>query len=694
MLELLAPAGSPEAVVAAVQSGADAIYLGYGSFNARRNAKNFTEEEFAAAVSYCHLRDVKVHLTLNTLVTDRELPAAAEQAARAAALGVDAVIVQDLGLARALRQTIPSLPLHASTQMSVHNLDGVKAAADLGFTRVVLARELSQKELDVICTHVPIETEVFAHGALCMCFSGQCEMSALIGTRSGNRGLCAQPCRLSYGFGGKPDGAPLSLKDLSLASHIHALKKLGVTCLKIEGRMKRPEYVAVVTSIYASLIREDRLPTEEELKQLTAAFSRQGFTDGYFTGRTGKAMFGVREQQQEPAALFAAARAAYEEGSARRVPVALYAMIRKGEPARVAVEDARYGVFTAEGPVPEAARTRALTRDIVENQLSRTGGTPFRAQSVKALVEEGLSLPLSALNALRRDVLDQLTRAREALPDRPAAPFKAGIRYENPKDPPGFTVSLRRYDQLSDQLLALRPERLYLPVDEIAAHPEAAKQCQAAGVPLCVTLPRVVFDSERTQVVSLLDTATGLNVSEVLTGDLGLARLAAEKGFLLRGDFGLPVFNSQTEKELKRLGFRSVTASFELKLPQIRDLSKAVDTELIVYGRLPLMITQNCILKSGTGHCGCDSQAVLTDRLGERFPILKAFGCRSELFNGKQLFLADKAADWAKVGARWARLSFTTENAKECVAALQRYQGQGRWTPHAFTRGLYYRGVE
>ena len=635
-----------------------------------------------------------MYLTLNTLLTDRELPRAAEQAARAAALGVDAVLVQDLGLARALRQTIPSLPLHASTQLSVHNLDGVKAAADLGFSRVVLARELSRRELEVICTHSPIETEAFVHGALCMCFSGQCEMSALIGTRSGNRGLCAQPCRLSYGFDRKPDQFPLSLKDLSLAGHIHELKKLGVACLKIEGRMKRPEYVAVVTSIYSALIKEDRLPTEEELHKLEQAFSRQGFTDGYFTEQTGSAMFGVREKQEEPAALFATARVAYEQGDARRVPVNLYAMIRKGEPAQVAVEDGKYGVFTAAGPVPESARTRPLTREIVENQLARTGGTPYRAGTVKALVEEGLSLPLSALNALRRDVLDQLTAARSALPERPAVPFKAGIRYENPKKAPGLTVSMRRYDQLSKELLDLQPERLYLPVEELAAHPEAARLCREAGVPLCAALPRVVFDSEWQQVSSLLDAATAQGVSEVLTGDLGLARLAQHKGFLLRGDFGLPVFNSQTEKELKRLGFRSVTASFELKLPQIRDLSKAVDTELMVYGRLPLMITQNCILKSGAGRCGCDSQAVLTDRLGNRFPIVKAFGCRSELLNSKHLFLADKAADWARVGARWGRLSFTTENARECVTVLERYHGRGRWSPNEFTRGLYYRGVE
>ena len=235
MLELLAPAGSMEAVTAAVQNGADAVYFGYGDFNARRNATNFSEEEAAAAVSYCHLRGCKVHLTLNTLLTDRELPGAAEVAAHASRIGVDAVIVQDLGVLRMLRQTVPDLPLHGSTQMTVHSLDGVKQCADLGISRVVLSRELNRDQIAYICQNSPIESEVFGHGALCMCYSGQCYFSSVIGGRSGNRGLCAQPCRLKYGWNGRADEYPLSLKDMSLVSHRKELQDMGVACLKLEG---------------------------------------------------------------------------------------------------------------------------------------------------------------------------------------------------------------------------------------------------------------------------------------------------------------------------------------------------------------------------------------------------------------------------------------------------------------------------
>ena len=287
-MELLAPAGSPEALQAAVQAGADAVYLGFGPLNARRNAKNFTREQLEAAVDYCHLRGVKVYLTLNTLLFDRELPLAAETGRWASDLGVDAVLVQDLGVARLLRDTCPDLPLHASTQMTVHDLDGVLACADLGMTRVVLAREMPAEAIRALCQASPVEIEVFGHGALCMCYSGQCALSAVLGGRSGNRGLCAQPCRLAYRWPGEKQAShPLSLKDLSLAGQLAQLEEMGVACLKIEGRMKRPEYVAVVTAIYAAALREHREPTGQELAQLEAAFSRQGFTQGYFPGPEG-----------------------------------------------------------------------------------------------------------------------------------------------------------------------------------------------------------------------------------------------------------------------------------------------------------------------------------------------------------------------------------------------------------------------
>ena len=694
MLELLAPAGSPEAVTAAVQAGADAVYLGYGAFNARRNAKNFSREELAAAVSYCHLRGVKVYLTLNTLVTDRELPQAAQLAGEASDLGADAVLVQDLGVARMLRQTVPDLPVHASTQMTIHSLDGVKLAAELGMRRVVLARELGREQLEYICQRSPIEIEVFVHGALCMCYSGQCFFSSVVGGRSGNRGLCAQPCRLKYGWDGRARDYPLSLKDLSLAGHLEQLRKMGVACVKIEGRMKRPEYVAVVTSVYARAIREGREPTGEELEQLRQAFSRQGFTDGYYTGRTGPGMFGVREKEEEPRELFQEMRERYLKEEPRREPVKLYAMVRRDEPAQVAAEDREGRVAAVSGPVPEQARNVPLTREKVEGQIARTGGTPFSCESARAYVEEGLSLPLSALNALRREALDQLAAQRTALPRRRREEFHAGVRYENRREPPVLTVSVRQAGQVTRELCALKPALLYLPAEEGAAHPEAVELARNAGIQVAALLPRVAFDGEREHLISALERMRSLGVTDALAGSWGMVRLARELGMTLRGDYGLGVYNSQALKELKRLGFVSATASFELKLAQIRDISKAVDIEMLVYGRLPLMLTQNCLIHTHTGRCTCENDNRLTDRRGEQFPVVKAFGCRSEILNGKKLFLADKGEDWRRLGLWAGRLMFTTENARECVQVLERYLGRGSYAPNDFTRGLYYRDVE
>ena len=321
MIELLSPAGSPEAVIAAVQNGADAVYLGMGDFNARRGAKNFTDEEFEKAMRYCRIRGCKVYVTLNTLVNDREMEAAVENARLASALGADGLIVQDLGLAGAIRRALPDIPLHASTQMSLHNLAGVEAAAEMGLTRAVLARELSFEQIKFITKNASIETEVFVHGALCFCHSGQCYMSSLIGRRSGNRGMCAQPCRMQYSLGGRMDDYPLSLKDNCLVDHLQELEEAGVACLKIEGRMKRPEYTAIVTDIYSKALKEKRKPSPEEMDMLEKTFSRQGFTQGYFNGDKND-MFGVRgEPDKEAEKIFSTARKGYAVGERRRVPV-------------------------------------------------------------------------------------------------------------------------------------------------------------------------------------------------------------------------------------------------------------------------------------------------------------------------------------------------------------------------------------
>lgn len=696
MLELLSPAGSPEAVRAAVQSGADAVYLGADDFNARRGAVNFDRETLRETVAYCHLRGVRVYLTMNTLLYDRELSRAAELAAYASAIGVDAVLVQDLGVAALVRQAAPELPLHASTQMTIHDLAGAYFAAEQGMTRVVLSRELSRDQIAAICAKSPVEVEVFVHGALCMCYSGQCFFSSMIGGRSGNRGMCAQPCRLNYGWNGKADRPLLSLKDMSLVNHLRELEEMGVACAKIEGRMKRPEYVSVVTRIYATVLREKREPTRQELKQLEQAFSRQGFTEDYYRGRTGPQMFGVHEKNPLPEALFKEARQFYGKEQPR-VAVTVSGAVKAGAPARVTISDGVHTV-TAEGAAPEKAQNRPLTPAQLEAQLTKTGGTPFRCEGFHGEVEEGLSLPLSALNALRREALGQLSSVRTASPERRAGAYTPPPKTENTKVPPALTIALSRAEQLTAALLAERPLSVALPLEELAARPECVEKLLAAGAEAAVTLPRVLWERERDEARRTLERLRERGVTAAYCSTWSSLALARETGFILRGDFGLGVMNSETLRQLRELGLSSAVISFELKSQRIRELSKPLETELYVYGRMPLMIMENCIIKNRNGKCACrwktGGNPQLTDRRGAKFPVVHAYGCRNEILNSAPIYLADKPEFWQRCGLARARLSFTTEAPERCVAVLAEYRAGRGEPPKGFTRGLYFRDVE
>lgn len=695
MMELLSPAGSPEAVVAAVQNGADAIYMGFGGFNARRGAKNFTDEEFETSVRYCRTRGCKVYLTLNTLVTDRELPEAVKLAGRAAELGVDAVLIQDMGLARVLKKVLPELPLHASTQMSIHNLAGAVAAAEMGMTRAVLARELSMEQIRYIASHSPIETEVFVHGAFCFCHSGQCYMSALIGRRSGNRGMCAQPCRLQYSLGGRMDDYPLSLKDNCLIDHIDELEKAGVACVKIEGRMKRPEYAAIVTGVYSRAVHEKLPPTDGEREQLEQVFSRQGFTQGYFTGEKGTDMFGVRQESDKDAAkLFSAARKEYGNGELRRVPIKFFAVIKAGKPSKFAVEDIDGNKAVRQGPVPQTAQNQGLTERSVYDQFYKTGGTPFLCREVSSILDEGLFLPAAAMNEMRRLLLEELSELRR-VPKKP----KVGIMPDSPASvkPLGglkLIYQIKTAEQLTDELCELAPDLLYVPLELITEYPERVLPFAKKGAVPVAVLPRVITDDQYPQVAKMLKKAADIGIEEALVGNMGQVVLAKMAGMKVRGDFGLNIFNSDSLEVLNRADFISATASFELHISQIRDMYKPISTEIISYGRLPLMITDQCIIKNSAGRCDCEGFYQLSDRTGSVFHVTKEFGCRNGIYNAHKLFLADRIGDIESAGVWGQRLLFTTESPAECVRVAERYKGVTGYTPNAVTRGLYYRGVE
>ena len=694
MIELLSPAGSPEGVIAAVQNGADAVYMGMGAFNARRGAKNFTDEEFVKAVRYCHVRGCKVYVTLNTLVNDREMRDAVAAAKLASDAGADALIVQDLGMSYAIRCALPDIPLHASTQMSLHNLAGVEAAAEMGITRAVLARELSFEQIRFITKNASIETEVFVHGALCFCHSGQCYMSALIGRRSGNRGLCAQPCRLQYSLGGRMDDHPLSLKDNCLVDQIRRLEEAGVASLKIEGRMKRPEYTGIVTGVYAKAIREQRNPDKEEMELLEKTFSRQGFTQGYFIGDK-LDMFGVRSEPDKDAdKIFAAARKQYAEGEMRRVPVHFYTVLEKGEHIKAIAFDDDGHKAIATGPVPERAKRQGLTEQYLTEQMFKTGGTPYNCIENKAKAEPGLYLPASEINELRRKLIAQLSAEREKAPGRrtlrlPSPPVNVPAISD-----PARIYQVRTAEQLTPELAELKPDYIYFPAMALAENFNPLRPFIDNGARPVAVMPRVITDDQSREVYAALEKLFDYGVNEALTGNLGHVFIARQAGMKVRGDFGLNAFNSYTLRVLQDAGFISATASFELRLAQIKAMAKPVDTELIIYGRLPLMVSDQCIIRQSAGRCNCQTPGQLSDRMGSVFPVVKEFGCRNVIYNAHKLYLADKRDDLYALGLWGLRMLFTTESPRECVEVAKGYLGLTDYKPNVLTRGLYYRGVD
>lgn len=686
---MLAPAGSTESLIAAVRCGAAAVYLGLSDFNARRAAHNFTEEELAEAVAYCHARGVKVHLALNTLVRDDEMADALRVAETACRLGVDALIVQDLGLARCIRAAAPSMPLHASTQLSCHSPAGVDFLREAGFSRVVLSREMSREEI-AACAGRGVELEVFVHGALCMSVSGQCYFSAMLGRRSGNRGACAQTCRLPFepadgsGKPCSPDAAALSLKDNCLIDYIAELESLGVSSLKIEGRMKRPEYVAAASAVYSAAARGETVDPDT-LDSLKKVFSRTGFTDGYYTRRLGGEMFGTRRKEDVTAANGVLSSLARLYDKERPLVAVTMDLSVRADICSLTVtdEDGHRVCITADGA--ETAINRPLDPDRAREQLAKTGGTPFYAEGVSVTIDEGLTLPMARLNALRREALELLLAKRgETVPvpfDITAVPpHSAG----KPVKETAWFVRLANVAQYSD---ALRPYLVFLPLDTPA---DTIRQLVADGQAVGIDIPRGLFGTEII-VAEKLKIAAKAGARAALCGNIGAIPLAKAAGLNPIGGFGLNVMNSQALSFCKGVHLAAVTLSMELTFSQIQALGEpSIPVGILLYGRQPLMLTRNCPRSSAIGSCaGCHGQG-LTDRTGAQFPVMCAGGC-SEVLNTVPLYWGDKMHEVPK--AAFYLFHFTNETCDEVTAVLNAYREDSP-PPPAITRGLYRRGVE
>ena len=673
-IEILSPAGGFDSVVAAVRCGADAVYVGAKAFSARASAHNFDDGELRECVRYCHQRGVKVYLALNTVIFDDEMRDALELAIRAARADIDAIIIQDLGLVSLLKKAVPDLPLHASTQMTVHTPCGAKALYEMGFKRVVVSREMSFEEIKEIRQVCPgVELEVFVHGALCMCVSGQCYFSSMLGGRSANRGMCAQPCRLPMSCRGNDHA--LSLKDNGSLGWMRKLEELGVASAKIEGRMKRPEYVAAATAA-AKEARDNGFVSPQSEERLRSVFSRTGFTDGYLAGERGQKMFGYRRRDDVVSAdsqLLKEIRQTYKD-EARTVGVEMNFTAKVGEKPLLVVTDGEHSVSIEGEIVAEKAINRPLDEERARQNLSKTGGTQYEVKEFSAEIGGDVSVSAAAMNALRRMALEKLDEARANWHDYEVRRIEIDSMLEDGGGIAEDRVCVRIADYPKE---AAELGRVFVALEDV--EDEAA--------PRAIEAPRVCFGNEK-EVYEKLRRLKELGAEHLIVHNIGTAYIGRELGYVLHGGYGLNIVNSRALAWVKEFGFKDMELSPEIDLRRIEKLRKAIPVGMIRYGYLPLMITRNA--PAGFFHPSCKNDDFLQDRKNEKFPILHREGYH-EIVNCVPILMPQE--EYKAMDGVFNVYRFTVENSvekmKKSLEKLRENHGFER-----ITHGLYCRGVK
>ena len=663
--EILAPAGSMEALTAAIRCGADAVYVGAKAYSARSSAVNFDMDELRRAVELCHLSHVKLHLAVNTLLTDKELFSFREFIMKAAEIGIDACIVQDMGVLTIIRNLIPEMELHASTQMSIHTPEGALQAMEMGCSRIVAARELNREQLAELC-RLPVETEVFVHGALCMSVSGQCSFSSIVGGRSANRGQCAQACRLPWKTPSGKKPAALSLKDLSLVEHIQELKQLGIDSFKIEGRMKRPEYVAAaVTALRMALNGES-----PDMNTLQAAFSRNGFTDGYFTGKQ-KNMFGYRRKEDVLAGqkVFKTLQNSYQK-ERPVTEVDFFMKLNADKAAQLTVSDTDGNTATVSGDSPENALKTPLTALTLQKSLQKLGDTVYTCRNVELQNPDNLILSAAQCNALRRQAVELLNQERirnftpvyeiqsEALPEIPVREISS--------------CRNRLHIQKLKQLEAVSGEIVCVPVS-------IARNCPP-DLSYYVEAPRIIADEK--EYIHQLEQLYQNGWKHLLCHNLADIRIGRRIGFTLHGGFGLNCTNSITADEYLHQGLQDVTVSYELSAGSIRKLAEKIPCGAFLYGRLPMMLFRICPIKAQDG-CH-QKKCFLTDRTGRKFP-LRCSQDYIEMLNSEILCLSDKLQNFSDLA--YHDYYFSEESPEQIREIIYHHK-----IPENRTNGLYFKG--
>lgn len=752
MTELLAPAGSLEGLKAVITAGADAVYIGGSRFGARAYADNPGEDSLIEGIEFAHLRGKKVYLTVNTLLKENELAQLYDYMLPYYRHGVDAVLVQDFGVLSFLHEHFPDLPLHASTQMTMTGPKGANLLKKYGVTRIVPARELSLSELKDLKQKTGLEVEIFIHGALCVCYSGQCLYSSMIGGRSGNRGRCAQPCRLLYllddttGYDGKETIVKrrearhfLSPKDLCGIDELPELVGAGMDSLKIEGRMKKPEYAAGVVSIYRKyldrvLAGEDARVSRRDHQMLYDLYNRSGFTKGYFHQYNGPEMMApvkhelTHEETEARHNLYDEMHHRYMEEPST-VPVTGKVICRTGCPLSLTLQIGNTNVKVS-GKTVEKATSRPVLKEKIASQISKFGGTDFSLQNLKVDTDNESFVPIGALNELRREGISKLReqmllpyeRSGEISPDsnealRESEKKKREYSSEkNQKRPMHLSVLVSTSDQFEAclrepdiELIYIESALLYSEGIKFYSDGEALKRTEHFITKTVEAGKKAVFalsyvNRTRSREAALLDDAPNL-LRHGLSGFLvrnpeSLADLK-ERGLLdvVRADAGLYTFNNEARLALRNEGIRCDTAPFELNEKELFGRDNT-DSEMVVYGRLPLMVTVQCLEKNTRGCTKKNASHVLTDRMGVRFPVqcVCAF-CYNKIYNSVPLSLVTELDTIGRMGFNSARLQFTTESPDEVhevvrIVSENLTKGTRNEISKAHTKGHFLRGVE
>jgi len=687
-IELLAPAGNFDCLKAAVQSGADAVYFAGKNFGARSFAQNFSEEEIKKAIDYCHLRGVKTHITVNTAYSDTEIPQVLDFTDFLYKEGADALIVSDVGLISEIKKYFPNISVHASTQMTIHSLDGVKFAENLGADRVVLSRELPFSEIDYISSNCNAEIEVFVHGALCMSYSGQCLLSSMIGGRSGNRGSCAQPCRLPFGLSENDKKFILSLKDLSLINHLNEIKNSKIRSLKIEGRMKGEQYVAAVVSTYRKYLDNSYPVSNTDSEVLERVFYRGGLTDGYFKGEKGGKMFTFEKPDnpylKQSKEILSRFDKNYEEVNLRKIDVNISFSAQVGEYPEVILKSNDAEVIYRHNSVATEAKNKPADEELISAQLLKTGGTPYNINDLKVDIGKDLFFSKSELNEIRRNALlvleEELIKNFKRISD-----FSGIVEKESENIVAcGYTAFVTTVEQL-EVVSKYNFERIYVSfelVERIFSMKDELKN------KICLALPEIIFDNELEKVEKLIYKAKESGIVALLVNNPAQLKYANDFVIVLSHRFN--VWNSYSLQLYKdKYSIKSAFLSPELSLRTMAFMNKAVETEFIAYGYLPVMVTENCIIKN-TGSCPCNNEFVyVTDRMGVKFPVRKSgSSCRNIMFNSVPLYLADKKELLDKTGCMM-NLYFTIETPEKVKTICNNYFENKLSMHESFTRGHY-----